>query len=624
MTDDAHEELGVPGVSEARQIGSGAFGRVYRARQDSLDRIVAVKVLANVELDEETTRRFDREGKAIGRLSGHPNIVDVYSQGATEDNKPYLMMEFCPGGSYGDRIRREGSLTWREATEVAITTAGALETAHRAGILHRDIKPDNILIDDYDMPRLADFGIARMSKSADLTATGTLTGSPAHMPPELVAGKPANAASDVYSLASTLFTLIAGRPAFVRDTDESIVPLLQRISFEPAPRLEEWGVPRPIADVVARALSKEPAERPGTCEVFGNELNQARIASGIEQVPMKIHGDRPVDPEATRNVTMAPLESSGDLAPAQYSGPASSGPAHTGAHPQWPVPSPTSGPSAPSAGSLHGAPAPWSAPPTFAAPTPVPQQSQPGPMPMPQGQFGPMQPAHLAPDTASIAGQSSPTGQSSFTGGPVSHGRSRRPLIISLAAAAFVVVLIVALVATLGGKEEPTADHGATGLLVDGRSVPGDWVPKNTTKMDIVETPCGTVSSPYSRIEEQGYVENGRSIPRWSSLGATATSESAAQQGFSEWSEAFGDCTGADAPDDVAEVPLPDLPCDCADTAAFTYREGGVETHVGLVRKGDALAGVQLQSSVGAATQQSADVFQDLMTEAAKRAEAVG
>ena len=598
MTDDACEELGIPDISEARQIGSGAFGRVYRARQNSLDRIVAVKVLANVELDEETTRRFDREGKAIGRLSGHPNIVDVYSQGATEDNKPYLMMEFCPGGSYGDQIRREGSLTWREATEVAITTAGALETAHRAGILHRDIKPDNILIDDYDIPRLADFGIARMSKSADLTATGTLTGSPAHMPPELIAGESATTASDVYSLASTLFTLIAGRPAFVRDTDESIVPLLQRISFEPAPRLEEWGVPRPVADVVARALSKEPAERPGTCEAFGNELNHARAASGIEQVPMKIHGDRPLDPEATRDVAMAPWNSSGDLAPAQHSGPVSSGP---------------------SASSVHSAPAPWSTPPTFAAPTPVPQlRSQPGHMSMPQGQFGPMQPAHPAPGTSSV------TGQSSFVGGPVSHGRSQRPLMISLAAAAFVVVLIVALAATLGGKEKPTVDHGATGLLVDGGSVSGDWVPKNTTKMDIVETPCGTVSSPYSRIEEQGYVENGRSIPRWSSLGATATSESAAQQGFTEWSEAFADCAGTDTPDEVTEVPLPDLPCDCSDSAAFTYREGGVETHVGLVRKGDVLAGVQLQSSVGAATQQADAVFQDLMSEAARRAEAVG
>jgi serine/threonine protein kinase len=274
-------DIGVPGVTGAEQIGQGAFGRVYRAEQTELDRIVAVKVLANVDLDEETRIRFGREAKAIGRMSGHPNIVNVYAQGVTTDDMPYLIMEYCAKGSLGDRLKNHKPLSWQEATAIMLPIAGALQTAHHAGILHRDIKPANILVDSYDTPKLADFGIARLGTDVSVTATGMLTGSPAHIAPELVAGTPPSPASDIYSLGSTLFTLITGRAPFHRETDTSILSLLQRISSESPPHLGQWGVPAPVADLVAATLAKDPNQRPPTCRDFAEALMGARSSLGL-------------------------------------------------------------------------------------------------------------------------------------------------------------------------------------------------------------------------------------------------------------------------------------------------------------------------------------------------------
>lgn len=274
-------DIGVPGVTGAEQIGQGAFGRVYRAVQKDLDRVVAVKVLANVDLNQEARVRFAREAKAIGRMSGHPHIVSVYAQGLTTAGMPYLMMEYCAKGSLGDRIKQGAPMPWQEATEVMVAIAGAVKTAHNAGILHRDIKPANILLDSYDTPKLADFGIARMGTDASVTATGMLTGSPAHIAPELVAGVNPSPVSDVYALGSTLFTLVAGSAPFQRDTDTSILTLLHRISNEPAPHLGQWGIPPPIADLVAATLAKDPSRRPPTCRDFAHALMQARSSLGL-------------------------------------------------------------------------------------------------------------------------------------------------------------------------------------------------------------------------------------------------------------------------------------------------------------------------------------------------------
>ena len=274
--------IGVPDIGEAHEIGSGAFGVVYRARQESFDRVVAVKVLANVETDDTALERFAREVRAVGRLSGHPNIVAVHAHGTTESGKPYLLMEFCERGSHGDAVRKGRRYSWDEATTVGLSIAGALATSHQAGILHRDIKPDNLLIDSYGVSKLADFGIARASTQASVTKTGMLTGSPAHIAPELIAGERPTVASDLYSLASTIHTLITGEAPFVRDSDVSILPLLQRIASEPPPHLRQYGVPAPVADLLHQAMAKRPEDRPRDCATFARDLQAVRRETGVD------------------------------------------------------------------------------------------------------------------------------------------------------------------------------------------------------------------------------------------------------------------------------------------------------------------------------------------------------
>ncbi|MDO5498116.1 MAG: protein kinase [Propionibacteriaceae bacterium] len=291
-------QIGVPGVANAELIGQGGFGKVYRAHQDDLNRDVAVKVLTKIDLDAEARQRFTREARAIGRLSGHPNVVDVHTQGITTEGAPYLIMELCAAGSVGDRLKQGQRLSWQEASEIIVQIAGALQTAHAAGILHRDIKPANLLIDSYGTPKLADFGIAHIGTEASMTETGMMAGSPAHIAPELVTGDKPTPPSDVYSLASTLFAMITGQAPFVRETDTSILTLIQRITNEPAPHLSQWGVPAPIADLVAASLAKRPETRPQTCDAFARALMNARRQLGLPLGEYRVQRT-PGEPDAT-------------------------------------------------------------------------------------------------------------------------------------------------------------------------------------------------------------------------------------------------------------------------------------------------------------------------------------
>ena len=227
------EEL--PWLTDLRPLARGGFGVVYTARQPSLNRTVAVKVLTAPVLDDTARLRFERECKAMGMLSDHPNILTLFEAGFTPTGRPYLVMELMSGGCLRDVLDRE-PLPWEEVLDIAVRVAAALETAHRAGILHRDIKPENIMLSDYGEPQLGDFGIARLHGGPE-TRTDSLTASIAHVSPELLSGQKPSRASDVYALGSTLYMLLAGQAAHLRPGEESIVPALSRIAHDPVPDL---------------------------------------------------------------------------------------------------------------------------------------------------------------------------------------------------------------------------------------------------------------------------------------------------------------------------------------------------------------------------------------------------
>ena len=226
-------ELAAAGFVDAVEVGRGGAGVVYRCYQTSLGRSVAVKVLAS-DLDQDSRERFLREGYAMGRLSGHPNIENILQVGVTESNRPYIVMPYHAAGSLAERIRRVGRIAWPDALRIGVKLCGALETAHRAGTLHRDIKPANVLVNDYGEPQLSDFGIARIVGGYE-TATGFFTGTIAYTAPEVLAGNPPTTASDVYSLGATIYALIAGTAAHERKSGEDLIAHYLRISSTPVP-----------------------------------------------------------------------------------------------------------------------------------------------------------------------------------------------------------------------------------------------------------------------------------------------------------------------------------------------------------------------------------------------------
>jgi serine/threonine protein kinase len=191
-------ELVAAGFLDAVEVGRGGAGIVYRCHQTSLARSVAIKVLMS-DFDQDSRERFLREGLAMGKLSGHPNIENILQVGVTETNRPYIVMPYHQAGSLAQRLHRVGRIAWPDALRIAVKLCGALETAHLTGTLHRDIKPGNVLVNDYGEPQLSDFGIARILGGYE-TATGFFTGTIAFTAPEVLAGSPPTAVSDVYSL----------------------------------------------------------------------------------------------------------------------------------------------------------------------------------------------------------------------------------------------------------------------------------------------------------------------------------------------------------------------------------------------------------------------------------------
>lgn len=271
-------ELTAEGFEDAEEIGRGGFGVVYRCAQPDLDRVVAVKVLT-AELDPDGLQRFVREQQAMGRLSGHPHIVAVFQAGTTHGGHPFLVMPYHAQGSLEQRIHTVGPLDWTATLSLGVKMAGALETAHRADILHRDVKPSNILLSDYNEPELTDFGIARIQGGFH-TTTGIVTGSPAFAAPEVLRGEQATAAADVYGLGATLFCALTGHVAYERRVGEQVLSQFLRVSAQPGPDLTDHDVPDEVRAVIEHAMATDPADRPASAAAFGAELVAAQHSTG--------------------------------------------------------------------------------------------------------------------------------------------------------------------------------------------------------------------------------------------------------------------------------------------------------------------------------------------------------
>jgi serine/threonine protein kinase/N-acetylneuraminic acid mutarotase len=272
-------ELVDAGFLDAAEVGRGGAGIVYRCHQTSLARSVAIKVLMS-DLDSDNRERFLREGLAMGKLSGHPNIEDILQVGVTESNRPYIVMPYHEAGSLAQRLHRVGRIAWPDALRIAVKLCGALETAHRTGTLHRDIKPGNVLVNDYGEPQLSDFGIARIVGGYE-TATGFFTGTIAFTAPEVLAGNPPTAVSDVYSLGATIYALIAGAAAHERKDGEDLVAHYLRISSTPVPDMRPQGIPANVCAAIEKAMSMDPAERHVSAAEFGRDLQSAQRHNGL-------------------------------------------------------------------------------------------------------------------------------------------------------------------------------------------------------------------------------------------------------------------------------------------------------------------------------------------------------
>jgi hypothetical protein len=263
-----------PRYATPEPIASGGMGEVYRATDSMLGRTVAIKVLAGRWAGhDEFNARFLREARTAANLSGEPHIISIYDVSETADGLPFIVMEYARRGTVGDRLERsalpsEQALRWLEQA------GGALDRAHARGVVHRDVKPANLLIADDETIRVSDFGIARAADQDTLTEVGSVLGSAGYMAPEQARGEPTSPASDRYALACVAFECLTGRRPFER---ESQAAEAAAHAHEPPPSIRrlEPSFPAALEAVFTRGLAKAPDERYPTCASFVSDLRAA-------------------------------------------------------------------------------------------------------------------------------------------------------------------------------------------------------------------------------------------------------------------------------------------------------------------------------------------------------------
>jgi eukaryotic-like serine/threonine-protein kinase len=261
-----------------RPLGHGGMASVFAARDTGLDRAVAVKLLAeNLAGDEELRKRFLREARLAARLS-HPNVVSVFDAGE-DDGRPYIVMELVEGETLAER----GRVPLVEARALAVQAARGLAQAHDAGLIHRDIKPGNLLVRVDGTLKIADFGIARAAETTALTQAGTVLGTAAYLAPEQALGEEVTPAADVYSLGAVLYELLTGRPPFEFDSLADLAEQQRAMAITPVRELAPQ-VSRDLEDLVMRCLARNPAYRPSAAELV-QELKPSAPEPPTQRLP---------------------------------------------------------------------------------------------------------------------------------------------------------------------------------------------------------------------------------------------------------------------------------------------------------------------------------------------------
>jgi len=261
----------IPGHEVIGVLGSGGFATVYRTWQVAVSRETAVKVDSRALQSERDQRRFFREVAAAGRLSGHPHIIDVYDAGTLRDGRPYMVMELCPGGSLDDEVRRNGPLSPASVCRIGVNLADALAAAHELGILHRDLKPANILVNRYGVVGIADFGLASIIAAGGMQSVTREALTPAFAPPESFQAEEPSPAADVYSMAATLYALMAGHPPHFPASGES--PGMWALLARHGQPVEDVpGAPRRMMDILQACLAADPSQRLPSAASLRDEL----------------------------------------------------------------------------------------------------------------------------------------------------------------------------------------------------------------------------------------------------------------------------------------------------------------------------------------------------------------
>ena len=290
----------LPGLAYIRPLGSGGFADVFLYEQDMPRRNVAVKVLPSDVRDPDLLRMFNAEADVLAHLSAHPSIVTGYQAGISADGRPYIVMEFCPGSL--SQLYRVERIPVPEVLTIGVKMASALESAHRAGLVHRDVKPSNILITTFGTPVLADFGIS--SSLARDSADEVLAMSIPWSAPEVVAEQTAGSiTSEVWRLGATVYSLLAGQSPFERrergqNTRELLRRRIARASYAEIPRAD---VPPSLQAVLSRAMHRDASQRFASAREIGDALREVQTELGLPATPLEVAADewaptgRPVD-----------------------------------------------------------------------------------------------------------------------------------------------------------------------------------------------------------------------------------------------------------------------------------------------------------------------------------------